>query len=189
MKVQIIMGSTRPGRVSPQIAEWTLNHLPKKDGVEYEIVDVAKYNLPLFDEPQHPSLNQYAHEHTKLWSKKIKEGDSYIFLTAEYNAGYPASLKNAIDYLYHEWSEKPALVISYGVQGGSGASAQLQQVLNRLKMNVMGTSPALTITREMSSEDGQIKQPDEGFKAFEPLLEEAVQELLGANDTDEAAIA
>jgi NAD(P)H-dependent FMN reductase len=107
MKIQIIIGSTRPGRVGPQIADWIPENLPKQTEINYEIVDLAAQNLPLFDEPVHPSANQYTRNHTKTWSQKIKEGDGYIFLTPEYNAGYPAALKNAIDYLFHEWTAKP----------------------------------------------------------------------------------
>src|ERR1035437_2505641 len=107
MNIQIIIGSTRPGRIGPQIAEWMVENLPKHPETEYEIVDIAGWKLPLFNEPVHPSLNQYEHAHTKAWSKKIKEADAFIFLTPEYNSGYPASLRNAIDYLYHEWHDKP----------------------------------------------------------------------------------
>ena len=131
MKIHIIIGSTRPGRVGPQIAQWLISNLSIDTNGEYEIVDIADFKLPIFDERIHPSLNQYEHTHTKTWSQKIKSADAYIFLTPEYNAGYPASLKNAIDYLYHEWQDKPVMIASYGVGGGPTASAQLRQVAER----------------------------------------------------------
>ena len=145
MRVQLIVGSTRPHRVGGQIGKWVLANLPKSPGIDYELVDLAEVNLPLLDEPVMPSLNQYHHEHTKVWSRKISEASGYIFLTPEYNAGYPASLKNAIDYLYHEWAAKPVLIISYGVRGGGSSSAQLRQVAERLKMKPTETSPALVV--------------------------------------------
>jgi NAD(P)H-dependent FMN reductase len=188
MKIQLIIGSTRPGRVGPQIADWIVANLPERAETEYEIVDVVAQKLPLFDEPVHPSMNQYAHNHTKAWSDKIKEADAYIFLTPEYNAGYPASLKNAVDYLFHEWTAKPVLIVSYGVQGGTGASAQLRQVAERLKMQVTPLSPALTVGRDMSGEDGQIKDINEAFKPYVPSLYEAAEELLALASSEVAVV-
>jgi NAD(P)H-dependent FMN reductase len=180
MKVQVIIGSTRPGRVGPQIAKWIVKNLPKQPQVTYEIVDLADHALPFFNEPIHPYMNNYSHDHTHKWSKKIKEADAYIFLTPEYNDGYPAVLKNAIDYLFHEWTAKPVMVVSYGVQGGITVSAQLLQVVTRLKMLPTATSPALTLSRDMSGEDGQIKDIDESFKPYEVQLLKAGEELLDA---------
>lgn len=180
MKIQLIIGSTRPGRVGPQIADWIIDSLPKKSGIEYEIVDVKKWDLPIFNEPIHPSMGQYQHEHTKAWSNKIKEADAYIFLTPEYNAGYPAALKNAIDYLYHEWQNKPLIIISYGVGGGPTASAQLRQVAERLKMRPTKISPALVVTREMSDKNGRIRDIAGDFKPYLADLHEASEQLLHA---------
>jgi NAD(P)H-dependent FMN reductase len=178
MKVQVIIGSTRPGRVGPQIAQWIVKNLPQQPQVNYEIVDLADHALPFFNEPIHPSMNQYSHDHTHKWSEKIKEADAYIFVTPEYNDGYPAVLKNAIDYLFHEWTTKPVMIVSYGVQGGLGASAQLRQVAMRLKMLPTATSPAITLTRDMSDENGQIKDIDELFKSYKVQLVKASEELL-----------
>jgi NAD(P)H-dependent FMN reductase len=188
MNVQIIIGSTRPGRVGPQIAQWVVDNLPVDSNNTYETVDLAEHKLPLFDEPVHPSMNQYAHSHTKLWSQKIKQADAYIFITPEYNAGYPASLKNAIDYLYHEWADKPSIVISYGVHGGTSAGAQLLQVLQRLKMQPVSTSPAISITPEMKSDDGQLQDINDNFKPYVATLEVAVKELFKSGDIPEAVI-
>jgi NAD(P)H-dependent FMN reductase len=79
MKVQVIIGSTRPGRVGPQIAQWIVKHLPQQPQVTYEIVDLADHTLPFFNEPIHPSKNQYSYEHTHKWSKKINEADATYF--------------------------------------------------------------------------------------------------------------
>jgi NAD(P)H-dependent FMN reductase len=189
MKIQIIIGSTRPGRIGPQIARWMHQHVPKHDTADYEIVDIADQHLPLFNEPVHPSLNQYEHPYTKKWSQKIKQADAYIFLTPEYNAGYPASLKNAIDYLYHEWTDKPALIVSYGIQGGEGAGGQLRQVLERLKMKPIDSSIALTISKEMSGQDGQIKNIEAALKPYEPELTQAANTLLTSGKSPDAEIA
>jgi NAD(P)H-dependent FMN reductase len=189
MNVQIIIGSTRPGRIGPQVAEWLVGNLPKDDRADYEIVDIAAFKLPLFDEAIHPSMNQYQHEHTKVWSQKIKQADAYIYLTPEYNAGYPAALKNAIDYLYHEWRDKPVMIASYGVGGGPTASAQLRQVAERLKMRPVDTSPAFTVSRDMSGEDGRIKDINKAFEPYVANLKIAAEELLNSGNIPEAAIA
>jgi len=165
------------------------DHLSADPRAEYEIIDISDFKLPIFDEPIHPSMNQYEHAHTKVWSQKIKEADAYIFLTPEYNAGYPASLKNAIDYLYHEWAQKPVMIASYGVGGGPTASSQLRQVAERLKMHPVDTSPAFTISKDMSGEDGQIKNINEAFEPYVANLKIAAEELLGSGDVPEAAIA
>jgi NAD(P)H-dependent FMN reductase len=179
MKVQVIIGSTRPGRIGPKIAQWIVKNLSEHPQDNYEIVDLADHELPFFNEPIHPYMNQYSHDHTHKWSKKIKEADAYIFLTPEYNDGYTAVLKNAIDYLFHEWTAKPVMIVSYGVHGGTSASAQLRQVVTRLKMLPTATSPALTLTRDMSDENGQIKDIDESFKPYRVQLVKAGEELQG----------
>lgn len=178
MKIQIIIGSTRPGRVGPQIARWIRDKLPKDEHINYEIVDIADYHLPIFDEPKHPSTGEYSKSHTKEWSKKIKDGDAYIFVTPEYNKGYPASIKNAIDFLYHEWRDKPAMIVSYGIRGGQSSSAQLKQVLEQLKMKLTEESPAFTITKDMYGVDGQVKNVYESFKPYEQEIKIADEQLL-----------
>src|ERR1043166_2509375 len=106
LKIGIIVGSTRPGRKAAVVAEWVYQILKSREDAEFEIVDIAEYNLPLLDEPVPPSLHQYSKEHTKTWSRKIDSLDAFIFVTPEYNHGTSAALKNAIDYLYHEWNNK-----------------------------------------------------------------------------------
>jgi NAD(P)H-dependent FMN reductase len=166
-----------------------LENLPKSKSVEYEIIDITKWNLPMFNESIHPSMNQYEHSHTKEWSQKIKQADGYIFLTPEYNAGYPASLKNAIDYLYHEWGQKPVMIVSYGVGGGTTASSQLRQVVQRLKMVPTDTSPAFTVTKEMSGSDGQIIDISKSFEPYVGNLQIGAKELIDSEKIAEADIA
>jgi NAD(P)H-dependent FMN reductase len=189
MKVQIIIGSTRPGRVGPQFAHWVNDNLPKDSGIDYEIIDVADWKLPLFDEPVHPSMGQYQHDHTKAWSAKIKEADGYIFVTPEYNAGYPAALKNAIDYLYHEWTDKPVMIVSYGVAGGARSAAQLRQVAEQLKMRPTEVSPALTVTQDMYDDKRQIKDITTSFESYVSTLQTAAEQLQEALNSAETATA
>ena len=176
MKVQLIIGSTRPSRMGKQFADWVIDNLPKNN-IEYELIDLLDFNLPLLDEPIMASQNKYQNKHTKVWSEKIKQADGYIWLTPEYNAGYSAALKNAIDYLYHEWTNKPIMIISYGAGGGSSASAQLRQVAERLKMQVVKEAPAIKLPYDSIDESGKIVNIDEALKSYLPDLQTASNEL------------
>ena len=127
VNIQIIIGSTRPGRLGLPIGKWLLqeiNNLNLKDA-KFELVDLADYNLPLLDESNLPAMQKYENDHTKKWSDKISEADGFIILTPEYNHAVPAALKNSIDYLFMEWKYKPMAFVSYGAVGGVRAIEQL----------------------------------------------------------------
>jgi NAD(P)H-dependent FMN reductase len=133
--LQIIIGSTRPGRVGPAVAEWFFQRATGHGGFTVELVDLAEVNLPLFDEPNHPRLGQYVHQHTRNWSATISRGDAYVFVVPEYNHGVNAATKNAIDYLHHEWLHKPVGFISYGgVAAGIRAVQMLKPIVTALRM-------------------------------------------------------
>jgi NAD(P)H-dependent FMN reductase len=132
LKIAIIIGTTRPNRKSGQVARWVYNQASERNDAEFDLVDLRNYDLPLFDEPNPPSLGKYTHEHTKIWAQKIAGYDGYVFVTGEYNHSIPAVLKNAIDYLYYEWHDKPAGFVSYGSAGGARAVEQLRQVMGEI---------------------------------------------------------
>lgn len=135
IKIQIIVGSTRPGRNAAAVAEWVHGIAASRTDLEVELVDIADYDLPLLDEPIPASMNQYSQEHTKVWAAKIAEADGYVFVTPEYNHSIPAALKNAIDYLYGEWNNKAAGFVSYGGDAtGTRAVEQLRQVAAQLQI-------------------------------------------------------
>jgi NAD(P)H-dependent FMN reductase len=134
MKIQIILGSTRPGRVGEQVAKWVYEQASKRSDFDAELVDIADFNLPLLDEPMPASMQQYTKEHTKKWSEKIAQADGYIFVTAEYNHGIPAAFKNAVDFLYHEWNNKAVGFVSYGGSGGVRAVESWRQIAAELQM-------------------------------------------------------
>src|SRR5437870_5672231 len=117
--LKIIIASTRPGRKGPFIGSWIFELSTQKKMFDAGVLDLAIINLPFLDEPHHPRLQQYQQEHTKNWSKLINSADAFIIVTPEYNYGYTAPLKNALDFLYHEWSYKPVAFVSYGgIAGG-----------------------------------------------------------------------
>jgi NAD(P)H-dependent FMN reductase len=133
-KIQIILGSTRPGRNGAQIAEWAHTIARQRKDIEVELVDIATFKLPLLDEPLPARMGQYAHEHTKRWAQKISEADGYIFVTPEYNHNVPGAFKNAIDYLYHEWKDKAVGFVGYGANNGIRAIEAWRLIVAELGM-------------------------------------------------------
>src|SRR5258707_10742585 len=125
IKVGIVVGSTRPGRKAAAVAKWVHDLLKNRNDAEFEMVDIEDYKLPLLDEPMPPIMHQYGKPHTKAWSEKIASFDAYIFVTPEYNHATSAALKNAIDFLYHEWNNKAAGFVGYGGAGGGRGGGEL----------------------------------------------------------------
>lgn len=145
-KIGIITGSTRPGRNSLQVAQWVKELADKRRDATYEIIDIADYNLPMYAEPISAAYSQdYQTPEAKPWSEKIAEMDGYVFITPEYNHGMTSALKNAIDYLYPEWNNKAAGIVSYGSSGGVRAAETLRIVLAELQVADVRTHPAMSL--------------------------------------------
>jgi NAD(P)H-dependent FMN reductase len=134
LKIAIVIGSTRENRKAPAVAQWVLEAARKRTDAQFEIVDIADFGLPLLDEPLPPSMNKYEHEHTRRWGAKVASYDGYIFVTPEYNHGIPGALKNAIDFVYHEWTNKAAGFVSYGSTGGVRAVEHMRGVMAELQI-------------------------------------------------------
>jgi NAD(P)H-dependent FMN reductase len=137
MKIQIILGSTRQNRLGDKVAQWVLKKSQEQTDIQYELLDLRDWPLPFYDEVMGASMldGKYSHLEGKKWADKINEADGYIFVTPEYNHGYSAVLKNALDYAYPEWIRKPGAFVSYGAAaGGARAVEQLRQVLVELQM-------------------------------------------------------
>lgn len=118
-RLNIVVGSTRPGRVGLPVATWMRDRARKEGSFDAKLVDLADIALPLYDEPRHPRLKQYEHAHTRAWSESVGSADAFVFVTPEYNYGPSPALLNALDYVYAEWNYKPAAFVSYGgVSGG-----------------------------------------------------------------------
>jgi len=143
-RLHVIVASTRPGRVGLPVAEWFYGIARDHAGFETELVDLAAFNLPVYDEPKHPVMQQYAHEHTKRWAASVAAADAYVFVTPEYNFNPPPSLVNALNYVYKEWNYKPAAFVSYGgVSGGLRAVQSAKLLLTTLK--IVPINEAVTI--------------------------------------------
>ncbi|MCI0159032.1 NAD(P)H-dependent oxidoreductase [Leifsonia shinshuensis] len=150
-RIAIIIGSTRPGRNGESVARWVLEHAEKRDGVEYELVDLAEWNLPHLDEPMPAAAGQYANDHTKAWAAKIAEFDGYLFVTPEYNHSTSGALKNAIDFVGSEWYNKAAGFVSYGVFGGARAVEHLRLVLSQLQVATVSAFVGLSLQHDFEN--------------------------------------
>ncbi|MDE2465184.1 MAG: NAD(P)H-dependent oxidoreductase [Alphaproteobacteria bacterium] len=143
-RLQILIASTRPGRVGPAIAQWFHAFAAKHGGFDPHLVDLAELALPIYDEPNHPMRRQYTKDHTKTFSEIVKAADATVFVTPEYNYSPPPSLVNAIDYLYWEWQYMPAGVVSYGgVSGGLRSAQAIRLMVSTLKMMPLPEGVAL----------------------------------------------
>jgi NAD(P)H-dependent FMN reductase len=172
----IIIGSTRPGRAGAAIAQWFAARAKDHGGFDVTVVDLAEVDLPLLDEPNHPRLRQYTRQHTKDWSAIIDAADAFVFVTPEYNYGYPAALKNAIDYLHHEWQHKPAGFVSYGgVAAGTRAVQQLKQVVTTLRMLPVFDSVNIPFHTQFLDSDGVLRPNEVMEKAAGAMLDELVR--------------
>lgn len=133
LTLKIIIASTRPGRSGPAVANWVHEIAADATDFNVELVDLAELNLPLLDEPGHPRLKNYEHDHTRRWSAIVEDADALVFVTPEYDFFPPASIINAVQCLFTEWDRKPAGVVSYGgVSGGLRAAQVLRQLLGNL---------------------------------------------------------
>jgi NAD(P)H-dependent FMN reductase len=179
-KVLVIAGSLRPRRIAIQIADWVVQVGRETIDAAFEVVDLKDWPLPMDDEPGVPAGGVYEFEHTRAWSRKIASGDAFVFVTPQYNWGYPAALKNALDHLYGEWAGKPAMIVTYGGHGGGRCAEQLQQVCHGLHMTALATKPGLTLTREQIETNSGMIDPAAQFGPHLDDLRKAFGELAAA---------
>jgi NAD(P)H-dependent FMN reductase len=145
-RIAIIVGSTRPGRRSESVARWVHDIARLRPDAEFEIVDLAEYELPHLDEPEAAAKCQdYTKQHTRAWAAKIDSFDGYIFVTPEYNHSTTGVLKNAIDYLFVEWTNKAAGFVSYGLHGGTRAVEHLRLIMGEVKVADVRAQVALSV--------------------------------------------
>jgi NAD(P)H-dependent FMN reductase len=171
----IIIASTRPGRSGLPIATWFAERARAHGGFDVRVVDLAEVDLPMYDEPDHPRLRRYRNAHTKRWSAIVEAGDAFVFVTPEYNHGYPATLKNAIDYLHEEWSSKPAGFVSYGgVAAGTRAVEQLKQVIGAVCMYPVGNAVNIPFHAQFFDDEGRLAANEIMEQAAEAVLDELV---------------
>lgn len=172
----VIIASTRPGRAGLPIAEWFTARAQAHAGFDVVVADLAARALPMMDEPNHPRLRRYVHQHTKDWSEIVDASDAFVIVTPEYNYGYPAPLKNALDYLGAEWHDKPVGFVSYGgVAAGTRAVQQLKQVVTALKMVSVVDAVNIPFHPQFIDEQRQLRANETMDKAADAMLEELVR--------------
>jgi NAD(P)H-dependent FMN reductase len=135
-RIQVILASTRPGRFGERPAAWLMDRLSTRADLVAELIDLRDYPLPIFDQPAPPArtLRDYANEEIARWGRTVDQADGFVVVTPEYNHGYPASLKNALDYLFPELNRKPIAFVGYGNVGGARAIEQLRLVAVEFEM-------------------------------------------------------
>jgi NAD(P)H-dependent FMN reductase len=155
--ISVIIGSTRQGRFSEKPARWILQHLRQRAEVEVKLLDLRDYPMPFFDEPVSPAMPgraPYEHEVVRRWTAEIGAADGFVIVSPEYNFSCPAVLKNALDYVYHEWNRKPVSFVGYGVVGGARAVQHLREIAVELQMAPVRRAVHIPVNALMAHHQG-----------------------------------
>lgn len=181
-KLHVIICSTRPGRVGPAVGRWFAEFAASHDGFDTELVDLADFDLPLYDEPNHPTQQKYQHAHTKAWSKSVASADAYVFVMPEYNYSPPPSLVNALDFVYKEWNYKPCGIVSYGgASGGLRAAQSVKLQITTLKMMPMMEGVMIPMVAKLVDDSGTFTSNELIDKSASTLLDELRRWTVGLN--------
>jgi NAD(P)H-dependent FMN reductase len=174
LKIKIIVGSTRANRFSEKTSQWILAEGKKRSEIEVELLDLRDYPLPFFEEAMPPGLakDSYTHPAVAQWREKIREADGFIICTPEYNHGYPAVLKNALDYVYFAWSRKAVAFVSWGGAGGTRAVEQLRLVA--IELDMVPTRVAVHISNPWFIKDAEELNTEMHLRSATALLDHLV---------------
>ena len=175
IRVGIIVGSTRQGRFGDKPAQWLMKKTSGIAGLQAELLDLLEYPLPFFDEPVSPAMIEepYDRPEVRRWTTKVAEQDAYVICTPEYNYGYPAVLKNALDYVWKEWNDKPVSFVSWGSVSGARSVEQLRQVAVELRLLPIRSAVHIASPWGLLDEQGALKSGalDQYNKAADGMLE------------------
>jgi NAD(P)H-dependent FMN reductase len=163
--IQLVTGTTRDGRFSESVAEWALDRLRASaaEDARFELLDLRDHPLPFFDAPAPAEAPRaYPTDVVARLGRLVDEADAFILLTADYNHGIPAVLKNAMDWLFVEWRHKPISFIGWGYVGGAISVEQLRQVAVGFDM-----APVRHSVHIMA--DVMKRAREQGVDAFAPL--------------------
>ena len=176
----VVIASTRPGRVGLPIGTWFAEHAKAHGVFEVDVADLAVVDLPFLQDSRHPRFGRYDHQHTKDWAARVAAADAFVFVTPEYNHGYPATLKNAIDHVFAEWNHKPLGFVSYGgTSAGTRAVQQLKQVAGAVSLVPVVEAVNLPLPA-VPIEDGRVLPT--------PIMDEAATAMLDALVRTESAL-
>ena len=173
LKLNVVVVSTRPGRVGLAVGHWFHRRAVAHGGFEAILVDLHEFVLPLLDEPEHPKLRKYTKAHTHAWSKSVESADAFTFVTPEYNFGMPPTLLNAIDFVYSEWNYKPASFVGYGgVSGGTRSVQMAKQLLTGVGIMPIPQGVFVPFFLKHMSTEGVFAGDEGNAKAAEAMLDE-----------------
>lgn len=176
-KLGIIVASTRPGRVGLPVAQWVEAQARAHGGFDaVDLIDLAEVALPFMNEPNHPRLARYTHQHTRDWSARVAGVDAFVLVMPEYNHGFNAELKNAIDYLHDEWQYKPVAFVGYGgVAAGTRAIQMIKQVVSTLKMTPVYEAVTIPFVSRFIDDESTFVANDVVTAAAKSMLDELVR--------------
>lgn len=182
-KLHIVVCSTRPVRVGPAVAQWVLGEAQAHGQFDAELIDLASFELPVFDEPEHPRLQKYQHQHTKAWSASVSAADAFVFVLPEYNFGPPSALVNALQYLSREWNYKAAGIVSYGgVSGGMRSAQLLKAMLTSYKMvPLLEGVPVINVAQQLDAD--KVFQPNDANSSSAKVMLDELARWTGALKT------
>lgn len=176
LKLNVIVVSTRPGRVGRSVADWFFAEAQAHGGFEAELVDLADMALPIFDEPKHPRLQEYQHEHTKRWSRSVAAADAFVFVSPEYNYSAPPTFVNAVDYLFNEWSYKVAGLVTYGGPLAGARAAQMEKLmLTTVKVMTVPEGVSIPLVHQKVDADGVFQPEAFMTRGAKAMLDELVK--------------
>jgi NAD(P)H-dependent FMN reductase len=174
--LQIVIASTRPGRVGLPVAQWFEGRARAHGAFDVDVADLAEIDLPFMDEPNHPRLRRYTKDHTKAWSARVDAADAFVFVMPEYNYGFTAPLKNAIDFLHEEWKHKPVGLVSYGgVSAGTRAAQMVKQVVTTLSMMPLAEAVSIPFVAQFVDDDERIQANETMETAADAMLDALVR--------------
>lgn len=172
-RLAVIIGTVRPGRIGPAFANWFAQVAQEHGAFAVDLIDLAEIGLPFHDEPHHPKLGRYLHDHTVAWSKRVEAADAFVMVTPEYNYGYSAALKNALDYLHTEWADKAVGFLGYGgIGAGTRAIQQLKQVVTTLRMVPIFEAVNVPFAPTQLDDAGHVLPDDQRHAAAVAMLDE-----------------
>lgn len=179
MKIKVIVSSVRQNRVGERIAKWVTKEAAQQPGFVVELLDLAGFNLPRFDEPVSPRFNSYRDPHPRVaaWLAKLADADGYIIVTPEYNHSIPASLKDALDYTDFQMQKKPVAIVSYGTVGGARAAEHLKGVLIEAKAAVVPEAVAVINAAGVIDEHGNFTGDPAAHGNAQSVLRQVLAEL------------
>jgi NAD(P)H-dependent FMN reductase len=176
LKIGVLIGSTRPGNVGQAVGEWAYDIAQRREDAEFQLLDLATFNLPILDEPAPAMFDQpdaYVYGHTRAWSATVASFDGYVFVSPEYNHGASAALKKAIDFLYHEWADKAAGFIGYGYTMGARAIESLRLVMAAVQVATVRPQVGISLFTELD-ERGRLKPAERQESNLITMLDHVV---------------